>query len=82
MVQVADARPGYDWRACFTAIVVGLSVATAAGLLVTLVVKSTLLLSAVVTVAGTSVSTWIYGRVARKGARPIDTDDCKENCPL
>jgi hypothetical protein len=82
MAQVASARPGYDWRACFIAIAVGLSVATAAVLLVTRLVDSALLLTAVVTVTGTSVSTWIYGRVPRKGARPIDKDDCKENCPL
>jgi hypothetical protein len=46
----------YDWRACFIAIVVGLSIATAAGLLATRVAKSTLFLTAVVTVVGTSVS--------------------------
>jgi hypothetical protein len=58
-----------------------LSIATAAGLLVMRVVNSTLFLTAVVTVVGTSASQWIYGRVARKGARPID-GDCDEDCPL
>ena len=74
-------RPGYAWRACFIAILVGLGIATAAGLLAMRLVNSTLFLTAVVTVVGTSVSQWIYRRVARKGARPINSG-CDENCSL
>jgi uncharacterized membrane protein (DUF441 family) len=76
---ITGGRRRYDWKACAIAIAIGLAVATAAGLAVTLFARSTLLLTAVVTVVGTSVSQWVYARVAARGSRPID---CDENCPL
>jgi hypothetical protein len=79
MVQTEKPTPRYDWRACFISIVVGLGVAVPTGLLVTRVAGSALLLAAVVTVVGTAVSRWMYGRVADRGARPLD---CDEHCPL
>jgi hypothetical protein len=56
------------------AVIVGLAVAIPAGLLVTRIVDSTLLLTAVVTVVGTGVSRWTYARVAKPGSRPIDDE--------
>jgi hypothetical protein len=70
----APVKGRYDWKACVIAIVVGLGVATPAGLAVAAGSKSTLLLTAVVTVVGTSVSRWVYTRLARPGSRPISED--------
>jgi hypothetical protein len=63
---------GYDWKACAVAVVVGLGVATPAGLISASLVNSTLLLTAVVTVVGTGVSRLVYARMAKPGSRPID----------
>jgi hypothetical protein len=70
--NLAGVKKRYDWRACAFAIVVGLGVATPAGLLVASVVNSSLLLTAVVTVVGTGVSRSVYARMAKPGSRPID----------
>ena len=64
----------YDWKACAFAVVVGMAVAVPAGLAVASLYESTLLLSAVVTVVGTSVSHATYARVAKPGSRPIDDE--------
>ena len=64
----------YDWRACAIAVVIGLASAIPVGLAVASIASSTLLLTAVVTVVGTSVSRSIYARVARPGSRPIDDE--------
>jgi hypothetical protein len=37
-------------------------------------VGSTLLLTVVVTLAGTGVARWTYARVAKRGSRPIDDE--------
>jgi hypothetical protein len=70
------ARKGYDWPACVIAVVAGMGVAITAGLAVTRIVDSTLLLTTVVTLVGVSVSQWTYSRVARRGSRPIDDENC------
>ena len=64
----------YDWRACAFALVVAFAVAIPAGLAVASLFNSTLLLTAVVTVVGTTVSRWSYARMAKPGSRPIDDD--------
>jgi hypothetical protein len=64
----------YDWKACAISMVAGLAVAAPAGLGVTPVAGSTLLLTAVVTVVGGVVTTWVYARVARPGARPVEIE--------
>jgi hypothetical protein len=66
----------YDLKACAVAVVVGLAVALPAGLGVAAVYSSSLLLTAVVTVVGTSVSHWVYARMAKPGSRPIEDDSC------
>jgi uncharacterized membrane protein YeaQ/YmgE (transglycosylase-associated protein family) len=63
-------RQGYDWPACLLSVVVGLIVAIPAGLLAARI-GGTLLLTAVVTVVGTSVSRWTYSRLAKRGSRPL-----------
>ena len=65
-------RRGYDWKACAIALTAAFAVAVPAGLAVTRFTGSILLLTAVVTVVGTSVSQWVYERVAKPGSRPID----------
>ena len=60
------------------AVVVGMAVGLTAGLVVASRVNSSLLLTAVVTVAGTGVSRLVYERMAKAGSRPIDD----ETCPL
>jgi hypothetical protein len=72
--STTKARLRYDWSACLVAVIVGLAVAIPAGLLVTRIVDSTLLLTAVVTVVDTGVSRWTYARVAKPGSRPIDDE--------
>ena len=66
----------YDWRACVVAATIGLAAAIPAGLAIAWIANSTLLLTAVVTVVGTTVSRSIYARVARPGSRPIDDETC------
>ena len=58
------------------ALVVGFAVAVPAGLAVTRLVGSMMLLTTVVTLVGTGVSRWTYARVARRGSRPIDDETC------
>jgi hypothetical protein len=67
-------RASYDWRACALSLVAAMAAAVPAGLLVTRLVGSTLFLTVVVTLVGTVVARWTYGRVARPGARPMDAD--------
>ena len=71
------SRARYDWRACAIAVVVGLGAAVPAGLLTTRLVGSSLFLTVVVTLVGTGVSRWVYGRVARRGSRAIDDVTCE-----
>jgi len=78
MSQPVAVKKRYDWRACAIAVVVGMAVATPAGLAAAYLFNSTLLLSAVITVVGTGVSRATYARVAKAGSRPIDDD---EGCP-
>jgi hypothetical protein len=66
----------YDWRACGIALAAGLGAAIPAALASLWVSSSTLLLTAVVTTVGTSVSHWAYARVAKPGSRRIDDDTC------
>jgi hypothetical protein len=66
----------YDWKACAIAVVIGFAAAIPAGLAVTWIASSTLLLTAVVTVIGTTVSRSVYARVAVPGSRPIDDETC------
>jgi hypothetical protein len=68
----------YDWRACAVAVVVGLAAGIPAGLAAASLFKSSLLLTAVVTVVGSSVSRLTYARVARPGSRPIDDETCPQ----
>jgi hypothetical protein len=70
-------RKRYDWRACGIALVAGFAVAIPAGLAVIRFVDSSMLLVAVVTTVGTSVSGWAYARAARPGARPIEDEHCE-----
>jgi hypothetical protein len=72
--QTAGARKRYDWTACLTALVAGFAVAVPAGLAVTRLTGSTMLLVAVITLVGTGVSRWTYARVAKPGSRPIDDE--------
>jgi hypothetical protein len=58
------------------ALVAGFAVAVPAGLAVTRVIGSTMLLVAVVTLVGTGVTRWMYARVAKRGSRPIDDETC------
>ena len=58
------------------ALAVGFAVAVPAGLAVTRLIGSTMLLTVVVTLVGTGVSRWTYARVAKRGSRPIDDDAC------
>lgn len=78
MSHPVGVKPRYDWRACAIAVVVGMAVATPTGLAVASLFKSTLLLSAVITVVGTAVSKATYARVAKAGSRPIEDE---ESCP-
>jgi hypothetical protein len=64
----------YDWKACAFALVIAFAVAVPAGLAVASIYESTMLLTAVVTVVGTTVSRLAYARMAKPGARPIDDD--------
>ena len=64
----------YDWRACAFALVIAFAVAIPAGLAVASLYDSTLLLTAVVTVVGTTVSRMVYARMAKPGSRPVDDD--------
>jgi hypothetical protein len=74
MSNPVGVRRRYDWRACAVALVVAFAVAMPAGLAAASLFKSTLMLTAVITVVGTAVSRWTYARVARPGSRPIDDD--------
>ena len=74
--QTAGARKRYDWTACLIALVAGFAVAVPAGLAVTRLIGSTMLLVAVITLVGTGVSRWTYARVAKHGSRPIDDESC------
>jgi hypothetical protein len=69
-----STRAKYDWRACAIAIVAGLAAAVPIAVLVAHVFGSTLLLTAAVTIVGTVVTQWVYARVSRPGARPIDDE--------
>jgi hypothetical protein len=64
----------YDWKACAFALVIAFAVAIPAGLAVASLYDSTLLLTAVVTVVGTTVSRMVYARMAKPGSRPIDDE--------
>ena len=66
------ARRRYDWKACIVALVAGFAVAVPAGLAVTRLIGSTMLLVAVITLVGTGASRWTYASVAKRGSRPID----------
>ena len=72
MQRTAGARRRYDWTACLIALAVGFAVAVPAGLAVTRLIGSQMLLVTVVTLVGTGVSRWTYARVAKRGSRPID----------
>lgn len=74
--STTTTRSRYDWSACVVAVIAGLAVAVPAGLLVTRLVGSILLLTVVVTLVGTGVSRWTYARVAKRGSRPIDDESC------
>jgi hypothetical protein len=76
MHSATRTRARYDWKACLIAVVTGLAVAIPAGLVVTQLFGSLLLLTAVVTLVGTGVSRWTYARVSRPGSRPIEDDAC------
>ena len=76
MQQTAGARRRYDWTACRIALAAGFALAVPAGLVVTRLIGSTMLLVAVVTLVGTGVSRWTYAHVAKRGSRPIDDETC------
>jgi hypothetical protein len=76
MQSATRARKQYDVKACLIAVVSGLAVAIPAGLVVTRLAGSILLLTAVVTLVGTGVSQWTYARLAKPGSRAIEDETC------
>ena len=74
--HTSGARQRYDWTACLISLAVAFAVAVPAGLAVTRIIGSTMLLTVVVTLVGTGVSRWTYARIARRGSRPIDDETC------
>jgi ABC-type uncharacterized transport system permease subunit len=67
-------RAGYDWPACAISVVVGLAAAVLVALVMMRLIDSSLLVTTVVTLVGTVMSRWVYARVARRGARPIEDE--------
>ena len=76
MTQTPVARKQWDCKACVISLVVAFAVAVPAGLAATRIADSLGLLTAVITLVGTSVSRWTYARVARRDARPIEDESC------
>ena len=65
-------RPQYDWTACFVALVAAFAVAIPLGLLTYRLTGSGGLMSAVFPIVGVAVSSIVYARMARRGARRIE----------
>jgi hypothetical protein len=76
VTSTTGSKRRYDWGACAIALVAGFAVAVPAGLAVTRIIGSAMFLVVVVTLVGTGVSRWTYARVAKRGARPIEDEDC------
>ena len=66
-------KPGYDWTACLLSLVAAFAVAIPLGLLAYRLTNSAGLMTSVFTLAGMGVSTLVYRRVARPGAKRIDS---------